>query len=99
MDALVHLGQKRGAGGRGEATAGEPVLSTSLRGMLSANCSTARGGMAQGGGTFHSEMDRCRESQSWTAACSSTPERDGKDRREDTGSPKQVGSCWFARRS
>ena len=26
MDALVHLKKKKGAGGRGEATAGEPVL-------------------------------------------------------------------------
>ena len=30
MDALVHLRKKRGAGGRGEATAGEPVLATPL---------------------------------------------------------------------
>ena len=28
-------------------------------------------------------------------ACSSMPERDGKDQGED--SPKQAGSCWFAR--
>ena len=34
MDALVHLRKKRGAGGRGEATAGEPVLATPLWGML-----------------------------------------------------------------
>ena len=34
MDALVHLRKKRGAGGRGEATAGESVLSTPLWGML-----------------------------------------------------------------
>ena len=36
-------------------------------------------GMAQNGGTrggtFHGEMNRCRESQGWTAACSSMPER------------------------
>ena len=31
------------------------------------------------GGTFHSEMDRCRESQGWTTTCSGMPERDGKD--------------------
>ena len=58
-----------------------------------------RGGMAQNGetrgGTFHDEMDRCRESQGWTTACSGMPERDGKDQRED--SPKQAGSYWFAR--
>ena len=49
-------------------------------------------GMAQDGGTkggtFHSEMDRCRESQGWTTACSSMPERNGKDQGED--SPQQA---------
>ena len=49
----------------------------------------------QGGGTFHGEMDRSREGQGWTTTCSSLPERDGKDQGED--SPKQAGSCWFAR--
>ena len=34
MDALVHLRKKRGAGGRGQATAGESVLATPLWGML-----------------------------------------------------------------
>ena len=57
------------------------------------------GGMAQNGrtrgGTFHGEMDRCRENQGWTTACSGMPERDGKDQEED--SPKQAGSCWFGR--
>ena len=28
---------------------------------------------------FMGERDRCRESQGWTTACSSMPERDGKD--------------------
>ena len=37
MDALVHLGKKRGRGGRGEATAGESVLATPLWGMLYAD--------------------------------------------------------------
>ena len=37
MDALVHLRKKRGAGGRGEATAGETVLATPLWGMLYAD--------------------------------------------------------------
>ena len=63
------------------------------------DCSPGRGGMAQNGGTrggtFHGEMVRCRESQGWTIACSGIPERDGKDQGED--SPKQAGSCWFAR--
>ena len=40
------------------------------------------------GGTFHGEMDRCRENQGWTAACSGMRERDGKDQGE--GSPKQA---------
>ena len=37
MDALVHLRKKRGAGGRGEVTAGESVLTTLLWGMLFAD--------------------------------------------------------------
>ena len=36
-DALVHLRKKTGAGGRGEATAGESVLATLLWGMLYAD--------------------------------------------------------------
>ena len=37
----------------------------------------------------------CIKSQGWHTACSGMPERHGKDQGED--SPKQVGSCWFAR--
>ena len=37
MDALVHLREKRGAGGRGETTAEESVLATPLWGMLYAD--------------------------------------------------------------
>ena len=63
------------------------------------NCSLGREGIVQNGGTrggtFHSKMDRCRGSQGWTTACSRMPKRDGKDQGED--SPKQAGSCWFAR--
>ena len=33
MNALVHLRKKKGAGGREEATAGEPVLATPLWGI------------------------------------------------------------------
>ena len=33
MDALVHQRKKKEAGGRGEVTAGEPVLATPLWGM------------------------------------------------------------------
>ena len=49
------------------------------------------------GGMFHGVMDRWRESQGWTTACSIIPEHDGKDQGEDI--PKQAGSCWFARHS
>ena len=37
MDALVHLKKDKGAGGRGEATAGEPILATLLWGRLYAD--------------------------------------------------------------
>ena len=37
MDALVYLRKKRGAGGRGDATAGESILATLLWGMLYAD--------------------------------------------------------------
>ena len=37
MDALVHLRKKRGAGGRGEVTAGESVFATLLWGTLYAD--------------------------------------------------------------
>ena len=37
MDALVHLRKKEGAGGRGEATAGESAMATPLWGMLYAD--------------------------------------------------------------
>ena len=37
MDALVHLRKKRGAGRRGEATAGESALVTTFSGMLYAD--------------------------------------------------------------
>ena len=47
------------------------------------------------GGTFHGKMNRCRKNQGWITICSGMPERDGKDQGED--SPKQAGSCWFAR--
>ena len=65
------------------------------------DCSPGRGGMVQDGGTrgetFHSEVDPRRESQGWTTACSSMPERDGKDQGKD--GPKQACSCWFVRHS
>ena len=60
---------------------------------------TAAQGMTQNNGTrdgtFHDQIDRCSGSQGWTTACSRMRERDGKDQGED--SPKQAGSCWFAR--
>ena len=42
-------------------------------------------------------MDRGRESQGSTTACSNMSERDGKDQGE--GSPKQACSYWFTRNS
>ena len=52
------------------------------------DCNSGRGGMAQDGGTrsgtFHGEIDRCRESQGWTTACSRMPERDGKDQGQES---------------
>ena len=63
------------------------------------DCSPGRGGMAHNGrtrgGTFHGEIDRYRENQGWTTACGGIPERDAKNQEQD--SPKQAGSCWFAR--
>ena len=77
------------------------MLFTAAVSPVGAGCVGARpgrGGMAQNGetrgGAFHGEMDRCRESQGWTTACSGMSERDGKDQGEDI--PKQAGSCWFA---
>ena len=56
------------------------------------DCSRGRGGIAKDGGTrggtFHGEIDRCRESQGWTTVCSSIPEHDGKDQGQD--SPNQA---------
>ena len=37
MDALVHLSKKTGTEGRGEGTAGEPALATSLWGIIYAD--------------------------------------------------------------
>ena len=37
MDALVHIKKKTGAGGRGEATTGEPALPKSLWSMINTN--------------------------------------------------------------
>ena len=63
------------------------------------DCSPGRGGMAQNGrargGTFHGKMDRCRENQGWTAACSGMPERDGKDQ-EGIAQSKRARAGSFA---
>ena len=63
------------------------------------DCSLGRWGMAQNGGTrggtFHGEIDRCRESQGWTTACSNMPERDVRDQEEDSQS-KRARAGWFA---
>ena len=54
-------------------------LSVSTPTVLVDDCSPGRGGMAQDGGTFHGEIDLCRESQGWATACSGMPERDGNN--------------------
>ena len=62
------------------------------------DCSPGRRGMENGGTrgrTFHGKIDRRRKNQGWTTAYGGMSERDGKDQGED--SPKQAGSCWFAR--
>ena len=55
-------------------------------------CRPGRGRMAQDGGTrgetFHGGIDRCRESQGWTTACSGMPERDGKNQGEEISQSK-----------
>ena len=86
-------------GGREESgwgvSPGRPQSSRYLR-RPEDDCSPGQEETLQDGGTrdetFHGEMDRCRESQGWTTACSGMPER-GKD------SLKQACSCWFTRHS
>ena len=55
------------------------------------------------GGTFHGEMDRCRENQGWTTACSGMPERDEKNqkriaqsKRARYGANLYPPGVWFA---
>ena len=66
------------------------------------DCSSGRQGMAQDGGTrggtFHGELDCCREDWDWTTAYSGMPERAKKDQVQDK-SRNQVCLGWFARRS
>ena len=76
-------------------TTSEPSASTPTSGRLQPRTRGSGAGPGTRGGTFHGEMDRCRESQGWTMACSSMTQCDGKDHGED--SPKQAGSYWFAR--
>ena len=49
----------------------------------------------QGAEHFMAKWIVAERKKAWTTACSDMPERDGKDQAED--SPKQAGSCWFAR--
>ena len=44
---------------------------------------------------FMAKWIAAEERQCWSTTCSSMLERDGKGQGED--SPKQAGSCWFAR--
>ena len=58
------------------------------------DCNLGRRGMTQSsgtrGGTFHGEMNLCRESQGWTTAYSGMSERDGKDQGEDIAQNKRA---------
>ena len=54
-------------------------------------CRTAEQGVEH----FMAKWIAAEKTKGWTTACSSMPERDGKDQGEDR--PKQAGSCWFAR--
>ena len=58
-----------------------------------------RGGMTQNGGKRAGRfMAKCVAAEKARAGLRhAMPERDGKDQGED--SPKQPGSCWFARHS
>ena len=55
--------------------------------------------MAQAGktkdGMIHGKMDCCRESQGWTTACISMPERKGKTKERITQS-KRIRVGWLA---
>ena len=105
MRDVRKIGREGGLrGGPGKRVDGVfPGRSQSLRHQRRSvdDCSPGRGRMAQNAGTrgatFHGEMDRCRESQGWTTAYISMPERNGKNQGDD--SPKQADSCWFARHS
>ena len=101
-DVRINGGGRGLCGGTGKRVDGVfPRRSQSFRHQRRPvdDCNPGRGGMAQNdrtrGGTFHRKIDRCRENRSWTTACGGMPERDGKNQEED--SPKQAGSCWFAR--
>ena len=97
----VMFGELLGAAGRGpRGGAGQNsgwgaswTTSQSFRhqGREVDDCSPGRGEMAQDGGitdgTFHGEMDRCRQIRGWTTACSSMCDRDEKDQGE--GSPNK----------
>ena len=103
MRDIRRIGGKRGlCGGAGkrvdEGFTGRPQSFRHQRRPVN-DCGPGRGGIAKNGGTrggtFHGELDRWRESQGWTTACSRVPKRDEKNQGVD--SPKQVGSCWFPR--
>ena len=63
------------------------------------NCRPGRGVMAQDGrtsdGTFYGKMDRCRESQGWTMACSSMPNVTGGTK-AGIAQSKCAPACSFA---
>ena len=84
-----------GPGKRVDAATSELSASTPTSGRLQPRTRGNGAERQNKGGTFHGKMDRCRKKQGGATACSSMPERDGRDQGEDI--PKQAGSCWFAR--
>ena len=59
------------------------------------DCSPGRGGMAQNGGIFHGEMDRCRESQGWTTHAVVCPNVTGRTK-ERTAQNKRARAGLLA---
>ena len=92
-------GLRGGAGKRVDGVCPGRPQSFRYQRRLADDCSPGRGGMAQDGGrrggTFHGEMDRCRESEGWTTACSSMPGCDGKGQGQDSHKWRELVSSIF----
>ena len=83
-----------------EVSSGRPQSFRYQRRLVN-DCSPRREGMAQDsgtrGGTFTWRNGPLQKSQGWTTGCSSMPERDGKDQREErTAQSKRARAGSFA---